>query len=209
MTPSPSVRILVVATLAVLGLVGLVIRESLARAAGVEVVLAMQGVDPRTTLSGNYVAISLRETLPIGQACPPGFSATDAVRGGFPFAALPPKRWVAMARRGDHDTVVGVAGDRAAARRYGPVVARGAAWCEPPWTSGDGQTVNSAAVSLDLGVDRFHIGQAEAERIGALVARHGAGAAGPVAAIVSVDADGQARLKGLLVEGRRFELELL
>jgi hypothetical protein len=175
------------------------------------VILTMEGIDPRTTLGGNYVAIGLRETLPAGQACPPGFGPADTILGGFPFAASrsPPKRWVAMARHGDHDTAVGVAADRAAARRYGPVVARGAAWCEPPRALENGQPANPAAVSLDLGVERFHIGQAEAERIGALLTRHGPGAAGPVAAIVSVDSGGQARLKGLLVEGRRFELELL
>ena len=63
------------------------------------------------------------------------------------------------------------------------------------------------AVTLDIGVDRFHADQDEAERIErALRARRADGSAPSAFAVVSVGADGRARLKGVIVDGRRTDL---
>ena len=56
-------RIVIVAALCVAGLIGLVVRETMARNSGTEVLLAMEAVDPRALLSGHYVIVQLRESL--------------------------------------------------------------------------------------------------------------------------------------------------
>ena len=67
--PKAPIRILIVAALCVLALIGLVVRESMARASGTEVLLAMEAVDPRALLSGHYVIVALREELSAEDAC--------------------------------------------------------------------------------------------------------------------------------------------
>ena len=69
MTLPPPMRILVAALALASVLVGLVLWEDRARAQGQEVVLAMEAVDPRSLLSGHYVALDLSERLPTGGAC--------------------------------------------------------------------------------------------------------------------------------------------
>ena len=205
-----AIRILAVAAVAILGLVGLVVEESRARAAGAEVTLAMEAVDPRALLSGHYVAITLREALPPDQACPPGTDTTSA-SPLFPFNQTPTAPlWIALAPMGDHHAVAGAAKDRATAARFAPLVARGTVSCAPGRkpTAEEPEPLESGSVSLDLGVNRFYASQDEARRIDALMARRGAGDASPVSAILSIGGDGKARLKGLKVEGRRIELSL-
>ena len=70
-----ALRIGAVALLLVLALVGLLVREDRARAAGQEVRLAMEAVDPRSLLSGHYAALQLVERLDDGAPCPPDLEA--------------------------------------------------------------------------------------------------------------------------------------
>ena len=102
--------------------------------------------------------------------------------------------------------LAGQAGSREAATRLGPLAVRGAASCEPPVAADGDRPASVGVVDLDLGIDRFHVNQREAERIDKLLASRRAGEQSPVAAIVSIGGDGRARLKGLMVEGRRLEL---
>ena len=63
-------RIAAAAAVLVLLLVAVVLRENGARAAGREVLLPMEAVDPRDLLTGHYVALRLSQQLALGQPCP-------------------------------------------------------------------------------------------------------------------------------------------
>ena len=198
-------RILAVAVISIAALIGLVVRENAARAAGREVILSMRAADPRDALTGHYVIVSLSQPLAVGESCPPGLDREDLAANALP---SPGDVWIALGPGpGGRHRVLGVAAGREAAEKFRGVVVRGSADCQEPVPAHDDVEGMDGQISLDLGVDRFHIGQAEAERIGAMIT----GAAEDdtkVAAIISVDADGKARLKGLLVEGRRMMLDL-
>jgi len=203
--PGPAVRILVVAALSILALVGLVVRESIERRDGAEVILRMEAVDPRALLTGHYVSVSLREALSPGVACPPGTDVSDTTG----HSAEERTAWIALARRGDHASVAGQTETRAEALRLAPLAVRGGALCQAATAPSGDEPGRPGFVTLDVGVDRFHVSQSEAERIDTLLAGRRTGEEGPVSAIVSIGRDGRARLKGLVVEGRRLELSLL
>lgn len=179
-------RIVAAAFVLVLALVGLVVREGAARAAGQEVILAIDAYDPRSPLGGHYVAFRLQDAAP---ACPPG------VRDYGPS----PAKWVALRPDGPRHRVSGAAATRAQAMALGQVAVRGRAFCvQPP---------GGPRVNLDVGVDRFHADQQEAEAIErALVANRDDVSA---FAVISVGRDGKARLKGIIVNGRRTDLTWL
>ena len=136
-------RIMIVAALCAVGLIGLVVREGYERsgrnAGSRDIEMQMQAVDPRALLSGHYVIVSLQTTLP-------------AFTEGAPcstFAALGDEgSWVALAHIGPEHVVqppadtplryvpVGVAATRdaaqAIARRINgdrPLAVRGTAFC--------------------------------------------------------------------------------
>jgi len=187
--PALPVRIVATAVLLALALVGLVVREGMARAEGQEVVLAITGYDPRELLTGHYVQFQFRSELPTGTPCPPG-------SGGY---SRRPDAWVALRRQGDHHVAAGAALSREAALKLGEVAVRGDIDClargapETTW------------VILNLGVDRLHADQAQAEAIQkVMLATRDGPATG--SAVVSVGADGKARLKGVTAGGRRVDL---
>ena len=187
-------RILAVAALCALGLIGLVVSESFARAGGQEVLLPMAAVDPRSLLSGHYVIIDLREPVPPGQTCPEQRDDWD---------------WLALAPKDAAYGLVGSAPSREEAQQVGPVLVKGSFTCNPP-SPADGATPGQPGViRLNLDIDRFHIDQDEAERIGRVINAQRPGEATRVFAIVSIGRDGRARLRGLMVDGRRMELSWL
>lgn len=192
--PAAWIRILAVAAVAILALVAVVVHEGLARDAGTEVVMPMQPVDPQSLLSGHYVAIDLSENLAAGQACPPG--AETGIQPTFD-ASMRRPRWVALAPAAGHTRVAGVADTEAAARRFAPLVAHGDAYCvaNVPEVTG--------FVAAWLGVDRFHLDQAEAQRIADAMSPTSDHPA-PVSAILSIGADGRARMKGVTVGAQRI-----
>lgn len=187
-------RILIVAALCALSLVALIVNESMARASGQEVVLPMAAVDPRSLLSGHYVRIDLRERLNAGEPCPAQRDDWD---------------WLALSPNGATYALAGSAPSREEAQQVGSVLVKGRFTCNPPSPEDGAAPAQPGAVWLDLGIERFHVNQAEAERIGATVNAQRAGEDTRVFAIVSVGRDGRARLKGLLVDGRRLELNWL
>lgn len=169
-------------------LVWLILSEYRARAEGTEVRLALEGVDPRSLLSGHYVELRFTDTLPRGEDC-------SRLRG----ASNSRPNWVALSVRGGRARVVGEGPTRADALRLAPIVARGHARC---WDAGPDQ----GGVSLDIGLDRFHASQKEALAIEAALRNRPA--TGPtIFALVSIGKDGRARLRGLEVEGRRIPLD--
>lgn len=203
------IRILAAALVLALGLVGLVIREGVARAQGEEVRLEMAGYDPRSLLSGHYVQFQLRSRQPPGTPCPPG---SNDFTGELD--------WVALRRRGDYHVPSGAAASRSEAARLGDLVVRGRLACSGPETApndrttaltiGPPRTDSETAISIDVGVGRAHFDQQQAEAL-ELVLR-AAGAADvddppPAFAVVSVGRDGRARLKGLIVGGQRTDLD--
>lgn len=185
-------RILAAAGLLAVLLLALVITENQARASGQEVVLPMEAVDPREILTGHYSDLSLTQRLPLGWACPNNLPTRDK------------PGWLALRPAGDHYLLNGGAPTREAARRLGPVVVQGYGWCRrvvDPITSQDVD-----AVTLEIGVKRFHADQDEAERMDRLLrARPGQGAV-PAFVVVSVGKDGRARLKGVILDGQRTDL---
>lgn len=204
--PGVPVRILAAALVLALGLVGLVIREGVARAQGTEVRLEMAGYDPRSLLSGHYVQFQLRSDQPPGTPCPPG---SNDFAGDLD--------WVALSRRGDRHVPTGAAHSRAAAARLGDLAVRGRLACVGPDPSGGGRPTvvavpivprseGETSISADLGLDRAHFDQRQAEAL-ELVLRAAGEDAPPAYAVVSIGRDGRARLKGLVVGGQRADLD--
>ncbi len=200
--PNTAQRILIVAALSVLALIGLVVREGMARASGQEVMLAMAAIDPRALLQGHYVIVSLQEPVPAGVPCPRlpeaynSWNAQDHLR-----------RWVAIAPSGDHHSFVGAAETREEAERMGPIVAHGEATCaRAATTDGSDPLQQPTTIFGSLGIERFHINQAEAQRIEALLREQTPNDPPRIFAIVSVGDDGRARLNGLMVDGERLSL---
>ena len=197
--PSAPLRILFVAFLCVAALIGLVVREGMARASGQEVMLAMAGVDPRSLLHGHYVIVQLQENIASEEPCPPTLLRDDAAEPA----------WVALAPRNAHFSVAGVAGARAEAEQLGPLAARGSAWCFKPEPF-DGQPERAGFIQTQLGIERFHIDQAQAQRIERLLGEQTPDQAPRIFAIVSIgSSDGRARLKGLQIDGERLMLDWL
>lgn len=201
--PGVPIRIVAAATMLAVGLVGLVLREGRARAQGQEVRLAMQGYDPRALLTGHYVRFQLRHDLPAGAPCPPQSAAGVTVRDG----------WVALRAEGQRHVPAGAAASRAVARQLGDVVVRGILTCQDglaPQLPGVGdRPAEVKSLLLDVGIDRIHLDQAEAEGLERQLRRFGPDAPVEADAIVSVGRDGKARLKGVVVGGRRTDLDWL
>ena len=93
-------RILAAALLLTMMLIGLVISESRARAAGREILLPREAVDPRNLLTGHYSALRLTQALAPGQPCPArswsyregGWLAREDVGGPHRLVAIAPSR---------------------------------------------------------------------------------------------------------------------
>lgn len=185
---NPFLRIMLAAGVLVFVLLAFVLREQAARAAGTEMVLRMEAVDPRALLTGHYVRLRLLQRLEPGAPCPAGAGA-----------------WIALKPAGDRHLVVGRAASRAAALKLGPTAVRGAYTCREDWTAPD-SAPSRQAVDLDLGVDRFHASEAEAERIEAVLRAQRPAEPVHAFAVMSAGRDGRARLKGLVVDGRRLDL---
>lgn len=196
MTFTLAQRLLAAGALLLIALISLVVVEARARAAGTEVILDMEPIDPRSLLSGHYVILGFAHTLPPGAQCPP-------------IAELPYDRrregWVALTRRGERHVVTGAATSRAEAQRLGEIAVRGAAHCNPPTPAAEGAPASDGAVRLDLSVDRYHADQDEAEAIEKAIRDRDSGEA-RVAAILSIARDGTPRTTGLVVDGKRIEL---
>lgn len=203
--PGVPARILSAAALLALGLVGLVARESVARAQGQEVRLEIAGYDPRSLLSGHYVQFQLRSEQPPGTPCPPGSNDFAAAR-----------QWVALRDVGDHHVPSGAAATREEAAGLGDVAVRGRLACVGPDAPGDDRPTvvpvpvpprepTETVITAELGVDRAHFDQRQAEAL-ELVLRARPEDPPPAFAVVSVGRDGKARLKGLIVGGQRADL---
>lgn len=195
MTVTLAQRLLAAGALCLLALVGLVVVEARARAAGTEVVLDMEPIDPRSLLSGHYVILGFAQALPQGAKCPP--------IADVPFDRRD-RGWVALTRSGERHVVSGAAVTRAEAQKLGQIVVRGIALCNEPTPGTDGAPGMDGAVRLDLAVDRYHADQDEAEAIEKAI-RDREGEA-RVAAVLSIASDGTPRTKGLIVDGERIEL---
>lgn len=190
--PSAPVRILAVAALCMLALIGLVVRESMARASGTEVQMVMAGVDPRSVLSGNYVTISLTEAIPVCSTASPVSST--------------PNEWIGLRREGMLAHADIAVPSRTEASQNGMIAVRGTLTCYDGVPASKDTPATPGRVTADLGIQRFYVDQADAERIGRLLQQARDSDTSPVAAIISIGQDGRARLKGLSVNGQRFDL---
>lgn len=190
-TPS---RIMIVAALCAASLVGLVITEGAARRSGLEALLPMEAIDPRALLMGHYVQINLTERLDETAQCP---------RGGLD------SKWLAFRREGGVYRLAGGGQSRDEALQFGPTPVRGSFSCSPPTAPAEGAIGAPGFVQIDLGIDRFYINQAEATRIEQVLGDQRPGEEARAFAIVSIGRDGRARLKGLMVDGERFDLDWL
>lgn len=170
-------------------LVVLVVSEDRARAAGREVALPMEAFDPRELLTGHYVALQLTQRLDPGQACPARAQPIEE-RG-----------WLSL-RAADGRFIGAGATRQAALAAGGDLAVQGGVYCSRVMVD----DAEANAVTLDVGVDRFHADQEEAEGMEtALRARRG-GQAVPAFAVISVGEDGRARLKGVILDGKRTDL---
>jgi GDYXXLXY protein len=199
-------RIGIVCVLGIAALTGLVVTEGRARAAGTEVRLAMQAVDPRSILSGHYVIVAPHRTLQPDETCPlipqDDANSTD-------WAAELAQYWIALTPHPEGARVTGIAHTPAEAQAMGPVTVRGSYFCsspvppDPPVEPADGI---GRFERLDLGVDRFHMSQTDALAIEEVLRNQAPNAEPRVFAIVSIDQHGKARLLGLEVNSQRFLL---
>lgn len=196
--PSIPLRIVAAAVALALALVGVVVREAIARAEGQEVRLAITGYDPRSLLTGHYVQFRLVDTIPAEQAC------------AWKDRRLEPRDvgWYAVRREGGADRLVAAAATREAARGLGEVAVRGRANClGVSWVRPDGKEARSpVTMTPDIGVDRIHLEQDEAEALEKILQGRD-GEPPPSWAVLSVGRDGKARLKGLIVGDRRIDLD--
>jgi hypothetical protein len=178
------VRIMTAALALTALLVGLVLRENQARASGREVRLPMEAVDPRDLLTGHYVALRLTQVVDPGQPCPPGLVGAD---------------WLALTPSDRGARLTGGATTRKGAQALGPIAMKGEARC---LEFGSGLDA-ARSTDLDIRVRRFHIAQAQAQAMEVALRNRGAQ---PSYAVVSIGGDGKARLKGVIVGGRRSDL---
>jgi hypothetical protein len=194
-------RILIVAALCAAGLIGLVVRESMARVSGTEVLLAMEAIDPRSLLSGHYVIVALQERV-AGDCvlAPPTVDEQDAPD---PVSY----RWLALRKNGAAHSVAGVGRTRDEALADGDVALLGTAECSEAFGP-EGEAPQSVT-RLNIGIERFHINQTDAERIDAIVRAQTPGQDIRAFAIIAIGRDGRARLRGLMVDGERLELSWL
>ncbi len=183
-------QILAAATVLVLLLIALVAREGVARTEGQEVVLEISGYDPRSLLTGHFVQFQIQSALAVGVPCPPGSGVSVGK----------PTTWVALRRQGDHHVAAGVTPSRDAALKLGEMAVRGDVDCQAA------PTPDASRVIMNLGVDRLHIDQRQAEAIQRTL-QIGRGEPPAARAVVSIGRDGKARLKGLIVGDKRFELD--
>lgn len=183
-------RILATALLLAAALIGLVIHEAGARNAGQEVLLPMEAVDPRSLLGGHYVALELTQAMAPGQACPPGVQ--DGAKHG----------WLALTHGPSGDRVSGGGATRTEALSHGPIVLRGWADCYSAPASGP----FPGRVTPKIGIDRFHADQKQAEAMDAALRLRAPNAPAQAFAVISVGKDGKARLKGVIVGGKRADL---
>lgn len=186
-------RILAVAGLCAAALIGLVISEGVARSNGQEVALPMEAVDPRALLSGHYVQLNLTQRLNGEEVCPES--------GDW--------KWIALRRENDVYGVAGGALSREQAERLGSLPVRGTFTCSPPTPASEGVEAIAGWLTLDIGVDRFHINQSDATRIEQVLRAQQPDSEPRAFAIVSVGRDGRARLKALVIDGERFDLSWL
>jgi hypothetical protein len=200
-------RITIVAALCALGLIGLVVRETMARTSGTDVQLAMQAIDPRTLLSGHFVYVDLSEALDLREPCPAGLRPHPGLAWGTPTdAASPIAGWVALGAVNEHHRPLAWVRTREEALRIGQVAVRGRAFCEAITT---GPSPVAGQINTNLGIDRFYTNQADAERIDRVLRETTGESAAAVFAIVNIGRDGRARLKGLNVNGEIIELNWL
>ena len=195
--PNAPLRIVVVAGLLVASLIGLVVREGTARAAGQEVSLAITGYDPRELLTGHYVQFQIQTERPAQSPCPLGVGSRS--RGG--------DRWIALRPRGPLFEPVAEAATQTEALKQGPVAVRGTLSCFGSQTilvRVTGLEREATTVQIDVGVDRLHVDQQQAEAIQKALRTRGTAPEAYV--ILSVGHDGKARLKGLAAGGKRTDL---
>lgn len=202
MTISLAHRLLAAGFVCILALIGLVVMEGRARAAGREVIVRMQPVDPRALLTGHYVQLSFADVLDPGEACPP-ITGNDASFGAFGARA---EDWLALRRDGDVHVLAGSYATKAEALKNGEIAARGTARCDPPFTPEPGTegAASPGAVFLNLAVDRYFADQQEAEALEKILRDRDQ--VDRTAAILSVSEDGTVRTKGVIVDGKRVEL---
>jgi hypothetical protein len=186
-------RILAVAAICAASLIGLVISEGYAREGGQEIVLPMAAVDPRSLLQGHYVQLNFTDRLEPTEVCPES--------GDW--------EWVALRREGDIYVAAGGALSREEAQRIGSLPVKGTFTCSPPTPASEGVEAMPGWLTLDLGVDRFHINQTDAMRIERVLREQRADQETRAFAILSVGRDGRARLRALMIDGERFELSWL
>lgn len=191
----PAPRIIAVAALCAAALVVLVVSEGIARDAGQEALLPIEAVDPRSLLQGHYVQLNLTQRLDQGQACPVAEDGAD---------------WIAFHRSADGVlTLAGGALSRDSARQIAPVSVKGTFTCIEPTPAADGAPGTAGLAQFDLGIDRFHINQAEALRIEQVLRDQRPDEETRAFALLSIGRDGRARLKGLIIDDERLELSWL
>jgi hypothetical protein len=86
---------------------------------------------------------------------------------------------------------------------------KGTFTCSPPTPPQEGIEGMPGWLTLNLGVDRFHINQADAERIERVLRDQRTAEETRAFAVLSVGRDGRARLRALKIDGERFELRWL
>lgn len=199
-------RIIIVAALCVLGLIGLVVREGYERDHGETVILQMYAVDPRALLSGHYVTVGIQDHPTRPGLCR-YFTLAETQPAGW--IRLEPHNWLSEQSRNSQPTheATGFFAMRGSADATGGIGVRGSVnGCTDAVIVGDEGTFGT--INLDLGISRFYTNQRQAERIERALQTQEARDT-IVLAIISIGRDGRARLKGLNVNGEIIELNWL
>ena len=150
-------------------------------------------VSLRALLSGHYVQLNFANRLEVNETCP----------------ANSVGEWIAMRPENSIYVAAGAAESRDQAERLGPLPVKGTFTCSAPTPVQDGIEPMPGWLTLNLGVDRFHINQADATRIERVLRQQRPGEETRAFAILSVGRDGRARLRALLIDNERFDLRWL
>jgi uncharacterized membrane-anchored protein len=160
----------------IVGLIGVVVEHEFRLRQGKEVVLKIEGYDPRDLLSGHYLTYRVNYESEDGEVCDGGVSAQDVISGNAPSA--------------DTDTCVcfGKDGRRQSLSCSHMNLDR----CEAVLR---GACRNRRFIA---GIERFYIPEDKARVLDRLVR------AGGAEIVVSVPASGRAVIKDLLIDGKSW-----
>jgi uncharacterized membrane-anchored protein len=183
-------RMLAVVVVFVLALGAIIVQRAQLLESGREIVLAVEPVDPRDFFRGDYVTLTYRDLTMLEVA--PTHEVAGMSEGDPVFVAL------AIDAAG-HAAVKSVHATLAAARTASPVVLAGKVTWRFNRTNDEAH--DTAVIRTRYGIEAYFVPEGEGRALEA--ARN----ARTLEMLIAVDDDGEAAIKGLILDGKRAYVE--